>query len=260
MMPLVDKPKGRFELGDYVEVKERIRLFYEQYPDGRLTTAQVHVSVDYDDTPRVWVHAQAFRTADDPHPADGWSWMVLPGTSSFTRGSELENTETSAWGRAIGALGIGIAGSIATANEVRGKQDDHRPPPDRPQLTREVHDGLIGTFAVSGTQDGQLRETPDGWVLPFRLKSGSKAGQICLAHDYIAKSLANRGDLTGQRVTVWGTFEDLTIDKAGQTIGYKVLHLTRIKGDGFDLTPEPTEPPTDGLSAEEQAAMDELPW
>jgi len=143
----------------------------------------------------------------------------------------------------------------------RGLVDDvQRPPPDRPQLTREVHDGLIGTFATSGTQDGQLRETPDGWILPFRLKAGNKAGQICLAHDHIAKSLANRNDLIGQRVTVWGTFEDLTIDKGGQTIGYKVLHLTRITGDGFDLTPEPTEPPTDGLSAEEQAAMDELPW
>ncbi len=115
-----------------------------------------------------------------------------------------------------------------------------RSPPDRPPLTREVHDGLIGTFATSGTQDAQLRETPDGWILPFRLKDGAKAGQIVIAHDHIAKSLANLGpELIGQRVTIFGSYEDLTITKAGRDVGYKVLHLSRIVGEGFDFVPEP---------------------
>ena len=39
-MPPVNEPrsKGGFNLGDYVEVKDRIRMFYERFPDGRLVT------------------------------------------------------------------------------------------------------------------------------------------------------------------------------------------------------------------------------
>jgi hypothetical protein len=253
-MPLVDKSKGGFNLGDYVEVKDRIRLFYEAWPTGALVTGDVRISVD-DDTPRVIVQAFAYRTPDDPHPGVGWSWMVLPGSTSYTKGSELENTETSAWGRAIGSLGIGIDKSIASANEVRGKAgEDGRP--DRPPLTRDVHDGLIGTFATSGTQDAQLRETPDGWMLPFRLKDGAKAGQICIAHDELAVMLGamtsgedGGGDIIGQRVTVWGRYEDLEIVKAGKTIGYKVLHVTRITGADFDFPATVESPPVEAPSA-----------
>ncbi len=103
MSPLVNQYNDR--LKDYVDVKERIRLFYERFPDGRLVTAKVKVTDKPDGVPRVWVHAMAFRTPDDLIPGDGWSWMTLPGSTPYTRGSEIENTETSAWGRAIGSLG-----------------------------------------------------------------------------------------------------------------------------------------------------------
>src|SRR4051812_43799424 len=115
-------------LGGYVQVKDRIKQFYLDYEDGRLVTIEVKVTSEPDGTPRVWVEAAAYRTPDDPLPGRGWSWMVLPGTTNFTRGSELENTETSAWGRAIGALGIGIDKSIATTDEIDAKADENVQP------------------------------------------------------------------------------------------------------------------------------------
>jgi hypothetical protein len=119
-MPATEaKSKGGFALGDYVEVKDRIAMFYAAWPDGRLVTDRAEMWLEVD-PPRVVVKALAYRTADDPHPGVGWSWMQLPGSTSYTRGSELENTETSAWGRAIGSLGIGIGKSIASGDEVRG--------------------------------------------------------------------------------------------------------------------------------------------
>ena len=123
-MPLVDQPrsKGGFSLGDYVEVKDRIRLFYEAHPDGRLVTASASMTLDPDGVVRVWCQALAYRTPDDPHPAVGWSYLTVPGSTPYTRGSEVENAETSAWGRAIGALGIGIDKAIASRQEVMGKQ------------------------------------------------------------------------------------------------------------------------------------------
>ena len=106
-------------------------------------------------------------------------------------------------------------------------------PPNRPPLERTTHDdGLIGTVATSGTSDFQLRETPDGWILPFRLKAGRPAGQIVFAHDDLALALAPlREMLIGQRVTIWGRYTDEeSPPKAdGFVVSYKVLHLSRIK-------------------------------
>ena len=100
-------------LKDYTDVKRRIALFLAQDPDGRLVTAKVKATSEPDGVPRVWVKAKAYRSADDTRPGVGWSWLVLPGSTPYTRGSEIGNAETSAWGRAIGSLGIGIGAGIA---------------------------------------------------------------------------------------------------------------------------------------------------
>ena len=157
-------------LKDYVDVKERIRLFYEAHPDGRLVTAEVLPSTEPDDVPRIWVKALAYRTADDPLPGTGWSWLGLPGATPYTKGSEIENAETSAWGRAIGSLGIGIANSIASADEVRSKEV-------RADVEHGDDGSLIGIAQVGdrNTSDYLLRQTPEGSALGFRLR-GDKGG------------------------------------------------------------------------------------
>lgn len=141
----------------------------------------------------------------------------------------------------------------------------HDRPPDRPALVRTTHtDGLIGKVATSGTQDFNLRETPTGWVLPFRLKDGNKAGQIVMAHDDLAKALAPFKDsLIGQQVTIWGTYSDEeSPPKAdGFVVRFKVLHLERIQTPDFTLparieaVPEPMFP-----DEMEQAAIAANEW
>lgn len=129
------------DLGAYVEVKDRIRAFYERYPQGRIQseviaglshiqgietvevtktnadgssrTQEESVAVGY-----VAVKAYAYRTPDDPLPATGMSAMLMPGTTPYTRGSELENAETSAWGRALANLDILNDRGIASRDEV----------------------------------------------------------------------------------------------------------------------------------------------
>jgi len=120
--------KKGIDLGDYVEVKDRIRLFYELFGSGRLVTEDVTILTDPAGKQRVMVKALAYRTVDDPHPGVGHSWMEIPGRTPYTNGSEIENAETSAWGRAIGSLGILIAGSIATTNEIESKGGTTPPP------------------------------------------------------------------------------------------------------------------------------------
>ncbi len=54
-------------------------------------------------------------------PGQGTAWEPVPGPTPFTRDSELQNAETSAWGRAIAALGFKVKDGIASAEDVRNR-------------------------------------------------------------------------------------------------------------------------------------------
>jgi hypothetical protein len=104
---------------DYVEVSERIAEFREKHPDGSLQAEIVPSPVEG----FVVVKAYAYRTPDDQRPGVGLAWEPVPGKTNFTRDSELMNAETSAWGRALIAVGAADAKrGIASANEVRNRQ------------------------------------------------------------------------------------------------------------------------------------------
>lgn len=246
-------PDKTFDLGDYVTVPERISLFYELFAQGRLVTTNVQLTTEPDGKPRVMVEAAAYRTADDPLPGRGWSWMLLPGTSNFTRGSELENAETSAWGRAIASLGILTAGGVASNQEVKSKQGTVSPRRQDEENgaaeQRTTHaDGLIGKAIAQGTQDFMLRQGPDGYSLPFRIKEG-RLSQIAVAMGPIAQALDTYRDETiGERVTVWGTYTDESYNKGDDVITYKVLHVERIKTPAFEMPFPDAAEPTEAIS------------
>ncbi|HKR49478.1 MAG TPA: hypothetical protein VJT72_07845 [Pseudonocardiaceae bacterium] len=262
----------KFDLGDYVEVKDRIRIFYEQYPDGRLVTGKVYTEMGPDGTPRVVVKAKAYRTADDPHPGKGSSWMELPGKTTYTRGSELENTETSAWGRAIASLGILVDKSIASAQEVDNKRGDYETkvttgvtPKSYASFTPpDVHDqgGVIGVIEESkDSPDFLPHATPDGYVITFKLK-GDRGGIKVVATSPLAEQLADLGRdaVIGQRVSCWGRIKDESYTtKANRKVTYQVLELERITGafGALPLTEPPIAPGQEPMfSDEEQAALD----
>jgi len=247
------RSKGGFQLGDYVEVKDRIKLFYAAHPDGRLVTGEWRISID-DDTPRVIVQAFAYRTADDPLPGQGWSWMELPGKTPYTKGSELENTETSAWGRAIGSLGIGIDKSIASQNEIDAKADA----PQRPELERQVA-GLVGEVERGKPPvDLELRETPDGHAWGFKLKSG-RTGYQALATGPLAVQLSDAvlvaPPFEGQRVQVWGRIEMIPWDKAGKPMPpFARIAVERVQTDDWTLPREEAPSESLGLLTDEDKA------
>jgi hypothetical protein len=108
---------AKFDMSDYVPVNERIEEFVTAHPEGSLQSEIVELTVD-----RVTVKAYAYRTPDDPRPGIGHSSLEIPGSTPYTRGSEIENAETSAWGRAIAALGFEVKRGIASSEEIRNKQ------------------------------------------------------------------------------------------------------------------------------------------
>lgn len=128
----------------YVDVAARIAEFYGKYPDGSLQLDSVEI-LEVAGATFIKGRALAYRTPDDPRPGIGWAWESIPGRTPYTRGSELMNLETSAWGRALAALGIATRQGIATAQEVAAAQGDG-PPPDRqaPPRTGPASEKQIG--------------------------------------------------------------------------------------------------------------------
>jgi hypothetical protein len=106
-----------FNMDDYVPVNERIEAFYAKHPEGSIQSEIVELT-----DARVTVKAYAYRSDEDARPGIGHSSLEIPGRTPYTKGSEIENAETSAWGRAIAALGFEVKRGLASAEEVRNKQ------------------------------------------------------------------------------------------------------------------------------------------
>lgn len=111
------------DLSGYVEVKDRIALFKEKYPNGSLQSELVPAPEGF-----IAVKAYAYRGPDDKLPGTGLAWEPFPGKTPYTKDSELQNAETSAWGRAlIAALVADASQGVASANEVRNRQSSPSP-------------------------------------------------------------------------------------------------------------------------------------
>jgi hypothetical protein len=110
------KIKGK----DYIEVNERIKYFRENFKGWALITEIVKIE-----------NGVCIMTA---HVKDEKGITIATGTAYEKEGSTfinktsyIENCETSAWGRALGNLGIGINASIASAEEVKNAINNQLP-------------------------------------------------------------------------------------------------------------------------------------
>jgi hypothetical protein len=156
-----------YELKDYNEVVDRVRAFNEKFPDGSIQTEITHLSEKL-----VVVKAYAFRTPEDPKPSSGHSMLTIPGTTNFTRGSEVENAETSAVGRALSWIGFTAKKSLASADEIRNKTPDKAAP--APVDKKPTQPTWMRTVNVAAKEAGSsVRETlnlPDAANILIELK------------------------------------------------------------------------------------------
>ena len=118
-------------MDSYVDVAERIRIFKEQYPTGCLrpfNPAEPFKIMEIGGREFIVYTACAYRTPDDAMPAVAVAAEPSIGKTSFTKDSEVMNAETSAWGRAIVACLAADTQKIASANEVRNRQQETTKP------------------------------------------------------------------------------------------------------------------------------------
>jgi len=97
---------------DYVTVAERVRAFREIHPDWSILTDILSNEAG------VCIMQATVKDVDGRIVATGHAYEK-EGSSFINAGSYIENAETSAVGRALGILGIGVCGSIAGAEEIQ---------------------------------------------------------------------------------------------------------------------------------------------
>lgn len=102
---------------EYVEVNERLKYFRANYPQYSLESEIVELSNDV-----VTIKA-IIKDENERIIATGLA-QEKESSSFINKTSFVENCETSAWGRALGNLGIGIDTSVATADEVQKAIDN----------------------------------------------------------------------------------------------------------------------------------------
>jgi len=100
---------------DYVLVSDRVLYFNSNYPNGSITTRLISEPTNE----QIVVKATITPDLDKPSRIfTGYSQAVV-GQGYINKTSALENSETSAVGRALAFMGIGVLESIASADEMR---------------------------------------------------------------------------------------------------------------------------------------------
>jgi hypothetical protein len=113
------------DLSNYVDVPTRFAMALERWPELRIIENRPEV-ITIADKVFISVTMQAWRTPDDPVPAQATCFEPFPGKTSFTRDSEQMNASTSALGRVLGLM-MSFGPKMASAEEVRNRQETSAP-------------------------------------------------------------------------------------------------------------------------------------
>jgi len=100
----------------YVLVSDRVIYFNDTYPEGSITTELI----SHPESDNVIVKATV-HPDKSPRTFTGYS-QAVKGDGMVNKTAALENAETSAVGRALAMMGIGVLDSIASVDEINKAQ------------------------------------------------------------------------------------------------------------------------------------------
>lgn len=176
-MPPVPKSDLALLSSEYSPVAERVALFYARFPTGRIVTRLISR------TERETIfRAAVYRTPDELEPAaTGWA-AEREGDGEINTSACLENTETSAIGRALANLGFAAvpvrvrSASTPDAATSRGTEGVARARPARGSSAAGVatHAPTGGRDRV-GSPDLQARADSAGDLLAL-IRSAERSG------------------------------------------------------------------------------------
>ena len=143
------------DLSNYVDVPTRFAAALERWPELRIIENRPEIITIADKT-FISVTMQAWRTPDDPVPAQATCFEPFPGKTSFTRDSEQMNASTSALGRVLGLM-MSFGPKMASAEEVRNRQTDTHTPAVLVKQPEKPRTQALGANASNAPSEAQLK-------------------------------------------------------------------------------------------------------
>ena len=148
-------------LDNYVDVATRLKLALERWPELRIQETGYTVET-FGDSSVLVCEVRVWRDPTDQFPSIASAAEPLPGKTPFTRDSELMVGMTSALGRALGYMGIGINTSIASKNEVQNrsysKEDTVKPTSSSTEGPTDAQKRMIRALGNTGPMPATKRE------------------------------------------------------------------------------------------------------
>lgn len=179
-----------YDLSDYVQVKDRIIEFYKQYPNGLISTQAAEIR-NIADHWFIAVMAEGHLDRTDPSSRFfAEAWEPFPGKTPYTRDSEQLNCATSAIGKLLAQLGIGIKDGMASREEVANRQTGDAAKPAQPQK--------YGTLKNSATekQIGLVKAKLKAAGI-YEMHDQLDALSKFLGREIMSYESVNRGDIDG---------------------------------------------------------------
>ena len=155
---------------DYVLVNERVQEFHKLYPNGSIRTDLV----EFSDKRFITKTEVCPDVSDRMRIFTGYAYEMV-GSSQINKTSALENCETSSTGRALAMLGIGIDGSIASADEVQNaihQEEAHN--------VTEQQKNKYQELLKHKCFEGKKKKTNDWWALIYDAQNSKIAADKAL--------------------------------------------------------------------------------
>jgi hypothetical protein len=143
------------DLSNYVDVPTRFAMALERWPELRLVENRPEV-ITLGEKTFIAVTVQAWRTPDDPIPAQATAWEPMPGLTPFTKNSEMMNASTSATGRVLGLM-MSFGPKMASVEEIRNRQDDTIPHSTLLRSHEKPRTASLGENASNAPSEAQLK-------------------------------------------------------------------------------------------------------
>lgn len=126
---------------DYVLVSDRILAFNEAYDKGDIKTSYEYLS-------ELKMFIVKAEVISEKGTFTGMSQAVV-GDGYINKTSALENAETSAVGRALGMMGIGVLDSVASADEINKASNNEIQDYGKKNVIPEMKSGLAKAVDIN---------------------------------------------------------------------------------------------------------------